>query len=333
MQGSSRTTTAYLTMLVIAAHSCTHARAQSSNSAQSPGDQAPASGAPGPIDRPLAPIERVPTPRVDEPVRRDFFGTPARLPRPLPFGNFGVRSQLGVPSSRLPLDRTLTVPKPAGSGTSTGLPGVFPTRGAYFYDNSAYTTPVGMSYPTFDPFVRDLDPKPAPMVVDERPVIERAAAAITLGDPAAGETLLRALLRDDPDDALARRLLGLALIDLGRVKEGVREVYDAYTRDPRLSRDPLRRSAASDEVWRRRFARASDLAGRGAGTTSSDQSLIVASIIAQSQQRFDIASRTLTRIRDTKTHERVLTPLQLEIDSTIASAKGASPSGRPVVKP
>ncbi len=70
-------------------------------------------------------------------------------------------------------------------------------------------------------------------------IIELARAELGVGDPVQAAILYRGHLELDPEDARARRELGIALLKTRAWEEGVAEILRAYSGDPAMAADPL----------------------------------------------------------------------------------------------
>ena len=255
---------------------------------------------------------------------------PMQLPKPLP-GLGGVPAQLpgplgvlgGVPA-QLPgpqggkgslLDRPSTLPvspttpaQPPSAGLGVGAPGYMPMLGlsgpapgwwAPTYSTGSGVVVVG----PIDPFLRDglLGVKPMQEAVDSaagaktdtRPTLDRAEEAYRTGDLSVSLALFQEYVSKNPDDAAARRLQGLALIDAGKLIDGVDTVFAAYASKPKLARDPLRPGDLRDGSggFADRRGRVLGLASRTGGAPAN----FVGAVLAQGEGRNELAAKLLDR--------------------------------------
>lgn len=250
-------------------------------------------------------------------------GVPAKLPGPTSLG--GVQAPGGVPSRATPIRQIPIVqtpqptppvvdgPKaPAPNDGSAGIArlrrhrddGVHIHRGnPYPYYDYGYYNP---SY-YYDPYAYIgaqqnyiVDPRltPQPAVVIEQPPppatpLEAAELALRIGNTDEALKQLKLHLKKDPDDAGAERLMALALLDDRKVEKAVAVLLHAYTKQPSLARDAIDPSALSggEMNHRQRFNRVMTYANR----TKLSSALLAASILAQSEERYDVATKLLDR--------------------------------------
>ena len=123
--------------------------------------------------------------------------------------------------------------------------------------------------------------------------LEKAEIAIKSGDASEASKQLKLHLRESPDDAGVERLLAIALIDDRKVDQGVAVLLHAYTKQPQLAVDALEpRTLSGGELeLRHRFSVVMDYANR----VKTGAAYFAASVLAQSEGRFDVAGKMLDK--------------------------------------
>ena len=118
-------------------------------------------------------------------------------------------------------------------------------------------------------------------------------------------------LKDSPDDAGVERLLAMALIDDRKVDQGVAVLLHAYSKQPQLAADAIepRMLSGGELEHRRRFSVVMDYANR----VKTGASYFAASVIAQSEGRFDIAGRMLDKAIATGLDKKVAEEMKVGI--------------------
>lgn len=101
-----------------------------------------------------------------------------------------------------------------------------------------YATPVHYPAVTMVPPTTQVAPTPAPPPVPAT-VIEQAREALALGGADRAVTLYKEHLGEFHQDSVALRELGAALLEAGRLAEGIAVIREAYTMNPGLADEPL----------------------------------------------------------------------------------------------
>lgn len=174
-------------------------------------------------------------------------GGGAAMPGPI-HGGFGVRSAIpepirpGQPRLRLP-------PPPPPSATPT--PPVDPKppiiivprdrRRDHVIVHQPYFPSYGTSVVVGPPVFVQAAPAPAAEPAEPEPMtnLQLADALLHWDEPERAIGYYQAHLAENPTDAGALRSMGMALIDAGRIPEGVATVMLAHERNPLLARTPV----------------------------------------------------------------------------------------------
>jgi len=155
--------------------------------------------------------------------------------------------------------------------------------------------------PTINIVQQQQQPAPPP----EPTAMEMGRVLLEAGVFGRAVEAFRDAVKEDPDDATAMRLLGVALIGDGRVKEGVAMISFAYATDPSLAETPLAASgAARDRSQLREWVRT--LVENANRTHTSDAWLAVAVMMqAESRERLaqQMARRALEEGLDTRVYD------------------------------
>lgn len=123
--------------------------------------------------------------------------------------------------------------------------------------------------------------------------LEKAEFALKTGDASEATKQLKLHLRESPDDAGVERLLAIALIDDRKVDQGVAVLLHAYMKQPQLAVDAIepRMLSGGELELRHRFSVVMDYANR----VKTGAAYFAASVLAQSEGRFDVASKMLDK--------------------------------------
>jgi hypothetical protein len=123
--------------------------------------------------------------------------------------------------------------------------------------------------------------------------MEIAEYALRIGDTTEAAKQLKIHLKKNPDDAAAERMLAMALLDDRKVDKAVAVLLHAYTKQPTLARDPIDPHSLSgyELDHHQRFTRVMTYANR----TKLGSAFLAASVLAQSEGRFDVSKKLLDR--------------------------------------
>ncbi len=161
----------------------------------------------------------------------------------------------------------------------------------YCYDNPYLIVGGDRSYVVDPRLTAQTDA--AGVAIRELTPLEKAEIALKTGDAGEAAKQLKLHLKESPDDAGVERLLAMALLDDRKVDQGVAVLLHAYTKQPQLASDALdpRILSGGELEHRHRFSLVMDYANR----VKTGSSYFAASVLAQSEGRFDIASKMLDR--------------------------------------
>ena len=165
--------------------------------------------------------------------------------------------------------------------------------------DGAYVLDPRMSSPAPDAPVRQLTP------------LEKAEIALKSGDASDAVKQFKLHLKDSPDDAGVERLLALALIDDRKVDQGVAVLVHAYTKQPHMAQDAIepRLLSGGELDHRHRFSVVMEYATR----VKTGGAYFAASVLAQSEGRFDTAKKMLDRAIATGLDKRVAEEMKVAI--------------------
>lgn len=133
--------------------------------------------------------------------------------------------------------------------------------------------------------------------------LERAALLLQTGESNQAVTAYQAYLKSNPRDSAATRALGLSLIDLGQVTEGVALIGMAYRSDATLALSPL-----SDDVYGRASRFRSNL-GRISNYANREKSAsawLTLAVLMQAEGRDDRAATMITRAQEAGLEDQVV---------------------------
>lgn len=141
--------------------------------------------------------------------------------------------------------------------------------------------------------------------------LEKAEIDLRTGDAADAVRQLKQHLKTDPDDAAVERLLAMALLDDRKVEQGVAVLAHAYLKQPRLANDAIDPSMLSGgEVRHRaRFSAVMDYASR----VKTGSAYLAASVLAQSEGRFEVAQKLLDKAVDAGLDKKIAEELKVAI--------------------
>lgn len=163
----------------------------------------------------------------------------------------------------------------------------------YYNDYYDYA-PVGNFYPSDDRFApRAPIPESAQRAAPTLTTMQQAAEALQNGDAAAAASLFQQRLHENENDALAQRGLALALLEQRKIDQAIAVLGQTYVKYPWLSGMPIQASSlpGGERDLRSRFNTIMTYANR-AGTASS---LLSAAVIAQAEDRADVALKLVDR--------------------------------------
>ena len=125
--------------------------------------------------------------------------------------------------------------------------------------------------------------------------MERALDRMQLGETDQAITELRTHLAKEPDDARAQRVLALALLEKGRLDDGVATLRQAYRTDPGLANDPIDREELgySESGLRTLVTRAVTYANR----VDSGSAWLTVAALMQAEGRTEQARNSLEKAR------------------------------------
>ena len=164
-------------------------------------------------------------------------------------------------------------------------------RTSYCYDNPYMIVGSDRSYVVDPRLTAQTDA--AGVAVRELTPLEKAEFALRSGDAGEATKQLKQHLKDSPDDAGVERLLAMALLDDRKVDQGVAVMLHAYMKQPQLAADALepRLLSGGELEHRHRFTTVMDYANR----VKTGASYFAASVLAQSEGRFDVAGKMLDK--------------------------------------
>lgn len=145
--------------------------------------------------------------------------------------------------------------------------------------------------------------RPNPLAIDP----QTASLYWSMGDATKAITGLRAYLLDHPNDAAAKRLMGVIAIDQGQVESGLGWVYDAYATDPTLASRPFDANAAGitlDQMKRLQRAALDEAARSG-----SPRAWLGMIVLLQAEGKNDMAKSTMTKATDAGLQQAITQPL------------------------
>ncbi|HVU62848.1 MAG TPA: hypothetical protein VHC70_02635, partial [Phycisphaerales bacterium] len=138
-------------------------------------------------------------------------------------------------------------------------------------------------------------PAPSAQAVVTRPAtpLEIGEYALRTGDAAEAIKQFKLHLKKNPDDASVERLMAMALLDDRKVEQAVAVLLHAYTKQPSLARDPIDPQSLSGYAMQeqQRFSRVMSYANR----TKLGSAFFTACVLAQAEERFDVAKRLIDR--------------------------------------
>ncbi|MFN0132866.1 MAG: tetratricopeptide repeat protein [Phycisphaerales bacterium] len=171
------------------------------------------------------------------------------------------------------------------------------------YSEPPPPTIIFQSEPSTTVVYASAEPQPAPVVLPAPASPGQLLATsdrelgdtyLRLGDSPSAIRVYRQHLAAFPGDVQAARSLGLALIDLGEVLEGARQIELAYRIDPALSARPMSIDSLAD---REAMERALDTATRAANRADSASTWLAVVVIMQASDRRTPAMVALDRAR------------------------------------
>ncbi|MBY0311365.1 MAG: tetratricopeptide repeat protein [Phycisphaerales bacterium] len=189
----------------------------------------------------------------------------------------------------------------------------------WYYTNGWYWPGYWTSYQTIGP-ERVYTPDPRLLASSGQPVqqpqreltlVERAEWSLYTGDADRAVDRLEAHLAAEPDDAGAKRLLGVALLEQRKTEQAVAVVMQAYLDQPMLARTPIETEilAGGEMTHRARFTKVMAMANR----TKTASAYFVACVLAQSEGRLDIAKKLLKKAEEAGLAKSVLDEMRLAI--------------------
>lgn len=141
--------------------------------------------------------------------------------------------------------------------------------------------------------------------------IERARVLLRFEQSQEAVAALREHLRDDPEDAPAMRLLGLALIESGDPAQGAAVLALAYRTDPTLAGNP-----ADLDLFAGRPGRARSMIDRSmqyAARANSASGWLAATVLLHADGRAAAARRVLERARESGLESEVYDRLSAQV--------------------
>lgn len=142
---------------------------------------------------------------------------------------------------------------------------------------------------------------------------ETAALYWSTGDAGKAIEGLRAHLLDHPEDAKAKRLLGIIYIDQGHAPEGAGWVYDAYNADPSLTSKPFDAAAAGVTVDQMKAMQRAVL--DYATQANSPSSWLTVIALLQAEGKNELAKSTVTKAVEAGLPALIVDPLRAALGS------------------
>lgn len=145
----------------------------------------------------------------------------------------------------------------------------------------------------------------------ELTLVERAEWSLYSGDAERAIDRLEAHLAAEPDDAGAKRLLGVALLEHRKPEQAVAVMMQAYLDQPMLARTPIETGIlpGGEMTHRARFTKVMAMATR----TKTSTNYFVACVLAQSEGRLDVAKKLLKKAEEAGLAKSVLDEMRLAI--------------------
>ncbi len=153
----------------------------------------------------------------------------------------------------------------------------------------------------------------APQQAEQPPsLLELAEWSLATGDAARAAERLEGHLASEPDDAGAKRLLGIALLEQRKTDQAVAVLMQAYLDQPMLARTPIEAESlfGGEMSHRARFTKLMDYANR----TKTASGYLAASVLAQSEGRIGVAKKLLDRAADAGLARGVLDEMRLSLE-------------------
>lgn len=178
------------------------------------------------------------------------------------------------------------------------------------YDYRRYWGPLESSYSPQFPVEAGEEGAPAAEKVELAPVV-LGMALLKTGHAAEAVEMFRAHLREDPDDAVALRLMGTALIEEGEVGEGIATIRLAYGLDPALSSVPIDRTLFGSGRRLRELVRKTV---RVANAEQSSSAWLAVVVLMQAEGREGVALKNLAKAEREYLSEDIARALRRELE-------------------
>ena len=178
------------------------------------------------------------------------------------------------------------------------------------YDYRRYWGPLESSYSPQFPEPPAGEGAPALERVELTPVVLGLTLLKTGHAPEAAD-MFRAQLREDPDDAVALRLMGAALVEVGDVSEGIATIRLAYGLDPALAGVPIDRSLFGSGLRLRQMVRK---VVRVANDENSSSAWLAVVVFMQAEGRDAVALKNLAKAEREYLSEDIARALRRELE-------------------
>lgn len=228
-------------------------------------------------------------------------GTPSAFPQPRTLGRTPLRlppppAQIHPPVAQPPSAPIVVLPRRDRHRVIVVHQPVYPHHG-YTYQHVQPQVQV-----------QPLVPSAEVPQVEAEPLtgIDLAEAFLHWDEPERAITLYQEYLAENPENASVIRMLGLALIDAGRLQEGVASLSMAYDLDPNLARDPVLQDVfGPTEDLRRNLTRVSVYANR----VNSASAWLTLAVLMQAEGRTRPASNMVERAERVELGEEIVTAM------------------------